>query len=108
MGTHSELLSRTERTKMENRVNELYPPLFQKRFQIQGHYIVGLSENDGMAKLKDKLLDIALHHPKIGIGKVLVPETFVQLKHSLDNVRQNQRPFISWMEYSYLALSIRM
>lgn len=109
MGTHAELLNRHERAKIESKVNELYPDVIKNRFQIHGHFVVGLSESEGVPKLKESLLDLSLNHPKIGIGKVQVPETFVRLKQALENFRHNQhRPFISWAMYTHLALSISM
>ena len=57
-----------------------------------------------MRELREKLIDIALHHPKIGIGQVLVPRTFSLLQHELLKIKE--KSYLRWLDYVALAESI--
>jgi hypothetical protein len=74
-------------------MQELFPtplPNRPNRSQIQGHCSVSLLKTDkgSLTELKNKLVEIALYHPKIGVGNVIVPATFVALQKELESQKR--------------------
>jgi hypothetical protein len=57
-----------------------------------------------MQELREVLVDIALNHPKIGIGHVQVPKSLDALLSALQQLKD--KPYIKWNEYSTLFGSI--
>lgn len=58
-----------------------------------------------MSKFKERLVDLAMNHPKIGIGLVRVPRSFSMMQKEIEERRINT-PYLRWREYSDLAESI--
>ncbi len=108
IGTHADLLTSEDRRTTINEMDALYSPQNKlNKNQFQGHFAVNLAEKrgSGQSELKSKLLDIGLNHPKIGIGSVKVPRSFIMLRQELDELKKD-RPYIYWGEYMDVAGSI--
>jgi len=56
-----------------------------------------------MEELQDKLMDIALNHPTIGIGQVKVPRIFDTM---LSELRKIKEPYLRWDKYKALFSGI--
>lgn len=58
--------------------------------------------------MRQKLVDLALNHPKIGIGQVKVPKHFVMLQAEMAE-RKADTPYLKWNQYleAAEALGIR-
>ncbi len=52
----------------------------------------------GIATLKAKLIEVALSHPKIGIGKVTVPGDFMVILQEMEKIKVSS-PYITWKDY---------
>lgn len=107
MGTHADKLPKRDRKPLAKEMEQLYPaPTNQKvnRSQIYGHFTVVLSEKGGAGQfeLKNKLLDIALSHPKIGVGNVSVPTSFVMMQNELQGLKEKS-PYLYWQKYAEIA-----
>lgn len=59
----------------------------------------------GLHMLKDKIKEIAITHPKLGIGNVVVPSFLVLLKEKLGEIQQEKK-YMSWQDYKELCQSI--
>ncbi len=110
MGTHADKLSKNDRKALAKEMEQLYPaPKNQKvnRSQIYGHFAVVLSEKGGagQSELKNKLLDIALSHPKIGVGNVSVPTSFVMMQNELQRLKEKV-PYLYWQKFTEIADSV--
>lgn len=105
VGTHADLISRPDRDKIMMAMEANYPTGKRNRYQVQGHFAISLQTERGISDLKAKLLEIALNHPKIGIGKVQVPRTFVMMQKELEE-RKEESPYLRWAEYVSLGASI--
>ena len=64
-----------------------------------------LGEKVGLADLRAKLIDLALHHPKLGIFQAKVPQSLVLMRSQLEE-RKSQKLYLKWSEYAELAASI--
>jgi hypothetical protein len=53
--------------------------------------------------LKAKMIDVALNHHGIGIGKVLVPKSFAMLQEELRGLNAK---YLKWDEYAALGKSV--
>jgi hypothetical protein len=51
------------------------------------------------------MLDLALNHPRIGIGQAYVPRSFSMLQAELEE-HKLQTPHLKWNEYAALASTI--
>lgn len=110
VGTHADLLGRKVRARIDKEMQELYPTptsFTSTRNQIQGHFSIGLSKGDkgGFAQLKEKLLDLALNHPRIGVGQVQVPAPLVLALKELKQIKSKE-PYINWAKFSSIASSL--
>ncbi len=109
VGTHADKLSKNDRKTLIAEMEQLYPfPTHQtNRTQIYGHFAVSLNGKGGMgqSEIKTKLLELALSHPKIGIGNVSVPRSFVMLQRELQELKATT-PYLYWQKYSEIAESI--
>lgn len=94
MGTHSDLISKSSLSAIENEMKSLYPiSSSRNRYQIQGHYCVGLSDENSVKELRKKIFQLGIGHPKISIGKVLLPRSMALLAWELDSISVNQ-PYV--------------
>lgn len=50
------------------------------------------------------LVDLALNHPKIGIGQVKVPQSFSLMQQVLE-AQQSKVPYMKWCEYNDMGIS---
>jgi hypothetical protein len=76
VGTHADLVKKGELANLVKEMETLYPiPTKSTRSQIQGHFAVTLvgANKTLLMQLKNKLVELALYHPKIGVGHVRVP-----------------------------------
>jgi hypothetical protein len=104
VGTHADLLKKHELTNLCKEMEALYPrPVSGKtnRSQIQGHFSVSLLPvgKGSLEELSNKIVDIALNHPKIGVGNVLVPKSVELLQIELEKLK-NSSPYLKWQDYS--------
>jgi hypothetical protein len=67
--------------------------------------LCNIGEKGGLSELQTKLLDLALNHPRIGIGHTKVPRSFSMLQVELEE-RKRQTPYLKWNEYTALASTI--
>ena len=91
-------------------MEELYPPPSPQkpnRSQIQGHCAVGLAGSDkgALTDLKNKLVDLALNHSKIGVGNVRVPQSVSSLQMEFDTLKKGTA-YLSWADYTALCKNI--
>ncbi len=111
VGTHADKLSKKDRQELEATMEQLYPFPSQKanRSQIEGHFSVSLSDKKGigLSEIRTKLLTLALSHPKIGVGRISVPRSFVMLQTELQELKKTA-PYYYWQKYSEVAESIGM
>lgn len=113
VGTHADLLSKQDRARIDTEMQLLYPtPALSSslnRYQIQGHFSIGLSEGEkgGLSQLKKELINLALSHPKIGVGKVMVPKSFDMISYTLEKMSK-EHPFIKWSVFSALGSELGM
>lgn len=103
VGTHADLLSKEQRDTVMEEVEKLFPSQtskIQARSQICGHFTITLAPGklESLPTLKAALLEIALSHPKIGVGKVQVPQALVILQKEIDAIKHNT-PFLLWENY---------
>jgi hypothetical protein len=108
VGTHADLLGKSERERMLKNMDTLYPtisPQKRHRNQVHGHFVVSLTDKGGLAELRDKLMDLVLSHPRVGVGQVQVPRSFVLMQRELEDVRL-KTPYLRWSEYCALAATM--
>jgi hypothetical protein len=93
---------------MNKNMDTLYPttsPQKRHRNQVHGHFTVSLTDKGGLAELRDKLMDLVLSHPRVGVGQVLVPRSFVLMQRELEDVK-HKTPYLRWSEYCALAATL--
>eukprot|EP00026_Physarum_polycephalum_P000182 Phypoly_transcript_00182.p1 GENE.Phypoly_transcript_00182~~Phypoly_transcript_00182.p1 ORF type:complete len:2033 (+),score=208.26 Phypoly_transcript_00182:30-6101(+) len=103
VGTHADLLSKEERTKVIREMDALYPtppPNKAHCTKIQGHCAVSLlpSDKGSLVELTNKLVDLALDHPKIGVRHVKVPKWIELLQTELEEIRAGKQ-YLWWSDY---------
>ena len=105
VGTHSDLFSPQERTKLIREMEKTRLPTNQ----ILGHLPVNLlSRGKSFNALKKKLIEVATSHPRIGVGKVVVPQSLLMMQRELEEKRESNTRYLRWGEYVALASSIGM
>jgi hypothetical protein len=97
-----------DRAKLVREMDLIYPTVptqHRSRSQICGHIGLAGGDKGTLLEIKEKLLEIALEHPKIGVGKVMVPSSFMLLKYELEE-QKVYRHYFSWPEYVSLCTSL--
>ena len=97
---------------MLKEMEETHPstaPTKPNRSQIQGHFAISLAGSDKAAlnELKNKLIDLALNHPKIGMGHVRVPESISSLLNEFNTLKK-QVAYLRWADYRALYEKLGM
>jgi len=125
VGTHADKLKKTQDcVKVSEEVLRKYPIYNSPhaRNQVHGHYTLSITSgilleiiffifismelSGDIQGLRDKLVEVAATHPKIGIGKVEVPRSFAMLQHELQERRHKGKQYLSWNSYAQTAESI--
>jgi hypothetical protein len=89
-------------------MDQLYPKSFnglQSPNQIVGHIAVSLSSNKALQEVKQVLKDLALSHPKIGIGRVKVPKNMMIVQDIITEKRRAE-PYLMWHDYVALCSAL--
>jgi hypothetical protein len=110
VGTHADLVKKGELANLVKEMETLYPiPTKSTRSQIQGHFAVTLSGGNKtkLMQLKDKLVELALNHPKIGVGQVRVPCIIGTIQQELEKLKKNT-PYLVWSDYTTLCKQLGM
>ena len=105
VGTHSELLSKSDRQGWQADVEKQFPSPIANKFQIQGVFTVGLKKQDGISELKAKVVEVALQHPKIGLGKVSINQTFTLMQAKIKE-QKSFTPYLWWQDYLTMASNL--
>lgn len=114
VGTHIDRMSDHEIKIKKKQMDRQYPSrktwdMNTPKNQVQGHFAVGLTPfwQRGLSELKAELLEIAISHPRIGIGKVKVPLNFKTLQTEVER-RKSSNSYLKWQEFVNLGTTLRM
>lgn len=111
VGTHADCMSKGERKARTEEMELQFPTpttWVRTRNQILGHFALSLvpgEKKGGLHELKARLLEIAHSHPKIAVGKILVPIDLVSVQKELDAIKQKS-PYMAWQDYALLGASL--
>lgn len=115
VGTHADCLDASTKNNVNQEMSKLYPLIADlkkyNKTQIYGHFAISLAKGDkdvSVSSLISKLLEIALLHPRIGVGRLTVPYSFVKLKKKLEEIKQRNTQYLPWGEYLNMIASIGM
>ena len=121
VGTHKDRLTKEECVQISSQVQQMYPvsSSTNTRHQIHGHFKLNIISGMKLInpssqptiftliffagetqELRERLVDLALNHPKIGIGRVLVPQALQSIMLKLQQVKGEL--YMNWTKYSAL------
>lgn len=69
--------------------------------------MISSKKNDGISDLKAKIGEISLQHPKIGMGKVSITQTFTVIQSKIKE-QKAFTPYLWWQDYLTMAANLGM
>jgi hypothetical protein len=86
-------------------VDKIFTPPIANKFQFQGHVVISLKKGDGISELKTKVAEIGLQHPKIGMGKFSITQTFTVMQAKIRE-QKSFTPYLWWQDYLTMAANL--